>query len=535
MLNQDRTESMNETQTNTFPTYRTTNVSKGSGSGSSDALDMFDVIVVGAGTAGLPCAISAAVGGARVLLIDKADKIGGTLHLSGGHMSAAGARRQHEFGIEGDSAEQHFDDIVRISEHTIKRDDLVRIAVDHAAETIDWLQDQGFEFDPRTPRIVYGHEPYSQPRTYYGVAEGRSTLATLAAVLEPHLATGAITLALDSRVGDLIAELVEPPQSLEGRSNPSVAKVVGVRIESPYGDREILASHVVLATGGFAANDELFAELDGRGAPLVSAAVETSTGDGLIMARALGGAVAGVGDYLPTFGGMPHPDNPSRVQWVDRPLLVAEERAPWEIYVDRYGNRFIAEDDPSVDRKERALTKVEDLTFWMIFDEQCVTNSPNIVVGWTADDMRSRANQRAGVHAADTLPQLAALAGIDADGLAASINAYNESCTTGQDSAFGRTTFPAPIAQSPFYALKNHGITLITFAGLDVDDHFRVRRSDGSIIEGLYGIGELLGSSATMGNSFCSGMLVGPCLTFGRLLGTRLAVETQTPQATTRL
>ncbi len=106
------------------------------------------------------------------------------------------------------------------------------------------------------------------------------------------------------------------------------AKVEGVRIESPCGDREILAPHVVLATGGLAANDELFAELDGRGAPLVSAAVETSTGEGLIMARALGGAVAGVGDYLPTFGGMPHPDNPRRVQWVDRPLLVAAERAP---------------------------------------------------------------------------------------------------------------------------------------------------------------------------------------------------------------
>lgn len=168
----------------------------------------------------------------------------------------------------------------------------------------------------------------------------------------------------------------------------------------------------------------------------------------------------------------------------------------------------------------------------MIFDEQCVTNSPNIVVGWSADDMRSRANQRAGVHAADTLDELAALAGIDGDGLAQSVGAYNESCITGHDSAFGRTAFPTPITQGPFYALKNHGITLITFAGLDVDAQFRVRRCDGSTIDGLYGIGELLGSSATMGNSFCSGMLVGPCITFGRLLGARLAAETQTTTTT---
>jgi succinate dehydrogenase/fumarate reductase flavoprotein subunit len=470
---------------------------------------MFDVIVVGAGTAGLPCAIAAAEHGARVLLLDKADRAGGTLHLSGGHMSAAGARRQREFGIEGDTASAHLDDIIRISENTVKRRDLIDIAVEHGASTVDWLDDHGFEFDPRTPRIVYGHEPYGVARTFYGVDEGRSTLKTLTKILEPYLQSGLVTLATNSSVTELIAD---------------GDKVVGVCIVGVDGQvSEVTAGAVVLATGGFAANPELFAELDGRGAPLVSAAATTSTGDGLIMARNIGGAVAGVGDYLPTFGGMPHPDDPGRVQWVDRPLLVAEERDPWEIYVDRDGVRFIAEDDPSVDRKERALTKVADLTFWTVFDEQAVELSPNIVVGWTSADMRDRANVRAGVHCADSIEELAMLAGIDVDGLASTVNRYNAAVTCGEADELGRIVRPAPIATGPFYAMKNHGITLITFAGLDVDTDFAVRRSDGSVIEGLFAIGELLGSSATMGNSFCSGMLVGPCLTFGRLLGARLA------------
>jgi succinate dehydrogenase/fumarate reductase flavoprotein subunit len=480
----------------------------------------YDVVVVGAGTAGLPCAIAAAEAGALVLIVEKADRIGGTLHLSGGHMSGAGARRQLEAGIEGDTPAAHFDDIARISEHTAKRHDLIELAVTEAAATIDWLDDNGFEFDPRTPRIVYGHEPYGAARTFYGVDEGRSTLATLTKIIEPHIEAGRITIRTSCTVRELIVEdrTVEDraveDRTVEGR------RVVGVEVSGEPG--RVSAGAVVLATGGFGANPELFAELDGRGAPLVSAAAETSTGDGLIMARKIGAQVAGVGDYLPTFGGMPHPDDPGRVQWVDRPLLVAEERDPWEIYVDRHGKRFIAEDDPSVDRKERALTTVDNLTFWMIFDERAVAESANIVVGWSADDMRQRANVRAGIHRADTVRELAELAGIDADGLANTVARYNDAIAAEAADEFDRTVRPAPIIEAPFYAMKNHGITLITFAGLDVDADFSVRSSDGTAISGLYAIGELLGSSATMGNSFCSGMLVGPCLTFGRLLGARL-------------
>ena len=132
----------------------------------------YDVVVVGAGTAGLPCAITAAEGGARVLLVEKDCQIGGTLHISGGHMSAAGTRRQAERGIE-DSPEEHLADIRRISKGTA-REDLIQIQVRHAAETIDWLADLGFDFAPETPRIIYGHEPYNIPRTYYGRDEGLS-------------------------------------------------------------------------------------------------------------------------------------------------------------------------------------------------------------------------------------------------------------------------------------------------------------------------------------------------------------------------
>ena len=76
-----------------------------------------DVLVVGAGTAGIPAAVYAARRGAKVVLLEGQDKIGGTLHVSSGHMSAGGTRLQAERGIS-DSGEAHYDDVMRISRGT---------------------------------------------------------------------------------------------------------------------------------------------------------------------------------------------------------------------------------------------------------------------------------------------------------------------------------------------------------------------------------------------------------------------------------
>ena len=82
--------------------------------------DQWDAIIVGAGTAGLPAAIFAAERSDKVLVLDAAPEIGGTLHLSSGQMSAAGTRLQKEQGIE-DSPALHIEDIMRISKNTADR------------------------------------------------------------------------------------------------------------------------------------------------------------------------------------------------------------------------------------------------------------------------------------------------------------------------------------------------------------------------------------------------------------------------------
>lgn len=466
--------------------------------------ERFDVVVVGAGTAGIPCAVRAADTGARVLLVEKDTRIGGTLHTSGGHLSAAGTRRQAERGVV-DSAAEHLADVRRISGGTA-RDDLVRRAVDLAPETVDWLAGLGFDFAPETPRLVYGHEPYSVPRTYYGRDAGLSILAVLAPLLDEAVARGSVVVHTSTPVTGL-------------RTGPD-GRVTGVRLWRAGREVDVDAPAVVLATGGFAADPAVFAEIEG--VPLVSAAHPTATGDGLLLARELGAAVAGRGSYLPTFGGLPHPTTPTRAVWSDRPLLVAAERPPWEVYVDRDGRRFVAEDEPSVDVKERALVGVADMTFWTVFDDRARRESVPMVVGWTPDDLLARAGQRAGVHSAGDLDALAAAAGIDACGLRATVTGYNRALAAGEPDPFGRRHRPAPIDQPPFFALENHGITLISFAGVDVDADLAVRRADGSVVGGLFAVGEVLGAGATCGNSFCGGMMITPAIALGRWLGARL-------------
>jgi fumarate reductase flavoprotein subunit len=127
---------------------------------------MNQITIIGAGTAGMACAISAAECGANVTVIEKSNVVGGTLHVTAEHLSAGGSIRQSEKGII-DSPQKHYDDVMRISNHTADPT-FVKLATDLAPKTIDWLQSLGFSFEPDTPKFIYGHTPYQTARTYWG-------------------------------------------------------------------------------------------------------------------------------------------------------------------------------------------------------------------------------------------------------------------------------------------------------------------------------------------------------------------------------
>jgi fumarate reductase flavoprotein subunit len=474
----------------------------------------YDLIVVGAGTAGIPAAIFAARRGARVLMLDAAADIGGTLHLSTGQMSAAGTRLQARRGIR-DSADAHFDDVMRISRGTADRA-LVRLAVDEAAATFDWLMDCGFEPLPEHPVLGEAHEPYSQKRYYWGRDGGRSILAALRPQLQPELDAGRVRLELQTPVTALLTE-------------PGGA-VAGVRVRSGDRERAFFGRHVLLATGGYASNAEMFERLSGY-RDYADTAWPQAQGDGIELGVSIGGYVRGRENYLCNFGSILTDDGfPAR--FLARFVVIPQRRMPWEVFVNARGERFIREDEPSVDRRENSLLEQPDLRYWIVFDEAILSEAPPGVGGWTREQIREAFDVHAWFTRADDLRTLASRAGIEPEALQRTIADYNDGVRRGRD-ALGREYLPRPIDRQPFYAIRHQGHSTTSTVGLAVDEQLRVLRASGQPVPNLYAAGELLGAGQTQGRSFVGGMMVTPALAFGRWLGLRLPL-TAPARPTTR-
>jgi fumarate reductase flavoprotein subunit len=479
-----------------------------------DAGEGIDVIVVGLGAAGLGCAILAAEGGARVVAIEKDPDIGGTLHVAGGKMSAAGTRRQRERGIE-DSPDLHFEDVMRLTGGTADPV-IVRLAVDEAPATLDWLDDLGFPFDPECPVVVSSYEPYepySRPRLYWGpgpvtrLGMAQTITDTIGPVFQSHVEAGSILPLMEHELVDLIAE--------SGR-------VVGVRARSAEGERELRGKAVVLTTGGYGSSPELFAELTPGSPRLVAVAYRNSRGDGLVAARRVGARVRNGELFAPSAGVVEDETQPGRAieGWA---RLAPNDRPPREIHVNQRGERFRAEDDPSAGRLERVILEQPGNNLWLVFDEPALAAGEALIRRWDADEIRARAAAGRQLWVADDIAELAARAGIEPSGLVRSVAEWNETVRTGRDDRFGRSAKTFPVQTPPFYAMKTHAAPTSTTGGLDVDGELRVLDQAGDPIPGLYAGGEVIGAGTTMGNAKAGGMVVMPALSMGRVIGRRLA------------
>ena len=476
--------------------------------------EQYDVIVVGAGTAGIPCAAAIAARGGRVLLIEQNEDVGGTLHLSAGQMSAAGTKLQKDRGIE-DNPSRHFSDAMRISKNTADPT-MVNLAVNLAPDVIDWLMVEGFAMHPDCPQIFYGHEAYTVARTYWGVDGGLSILEVLRRVLTRQLRSGKLELRINTSVVGLLQV---------SRYRP----VTGVRVRCANGSEENLtAKNVVLTSGGYAGNARLFPQLT-EGHTMYSAGMPTSNGSGILLGATAGGVVRNGDKFLPTFAGITIDGQHNRVDFYRMPSLTPQLRPPWEIFVNLAGQRFVAEDHPSVDERENRLMEQPEMSFWIVFDENIFKNAPPLLEpggglagsDWTPETVNEAYANHPSFKSADTLGALADACSMHANTFTETVAEYNKAVDTGTDS-FGRKNFPAKITKGPFRAIKAHGTVLKTPAGLTVDANLQVLSRDGKVVPNLYAAGEAIGGGTLSGRSFVGGMSVTPALAFGRYLGSNL-------------
>jgi len=465
----------------------------------------WDLIILGAGTAGMPAAIFAAGCGAKVLVLEATVVTGGTLDRSSGQVAGSGTVWQKERNIL-DSTDAHYADHMRINNWS-SDPALTRLMVDEAPATLNWLAANGFKLVDGDPVFGKGHDPFTIERYQNGPDRGRSILKAMQPLFEAVVASGKVAIKYETIAVELIQD--------------ALGAVIGVVAENSSRTRaEYFGSRVLIATGGCAANPQLFEDL--HGTPLTTmSARPSSQGQGLILAIGAGAVLRGGDKYVPLYGTLLESDSAPSVQdgsFQHDP----KNRKPWEIHVNSRGERFVQEDHLGHEYREHALLKQPGHRLWVIGDDEILRNAPTFLSRWTPDRIQKAFAQGHPMFAqAESLTSLAVRAGVDANGLKRSVSEYNAALSSGAPDPMGRLYRPLPIIKPPYFAVRMTGWTVFSFAGIVADASLRALRSDGSPIKNLFVAGEALGGAATSGNAYTNGAMLTSALGFGRFIGLR--------------
>lgn len=476
---------------------------------------MDDILIIGAGAAGMTSAIRAAQRGKKVTVLEKTDRVGGTLSLTAGHLSGAATQKQLQAGIQ-DTPDNHYNDIIRICRDTM--DPVIsRKAVDLAASAVDWLTELGYPFHDRTPAIIYGHEAYSVARTYFGKEDvhprmqeaGQTILRLLLPLWNEQIQKGNIRLINRCKLKQIRLD------------ENSVAGVVG---EQDGQEITFTAHRYLLTTGGYASSPSFFENHTPGATRLMSAANPASTGEGIKAALDIGAVFQGAEKQMYTLGGIELQPGSGRVNfwgaWAR--MSNGKDRKQREIYVNIRGERFMNEYDWSVDQRERAMLAQPGKKCWILFDQRALYDGDSLVPQWTTEQIVQESFREQAVWQAPSLRELAVKTGLPPEAVEATVNKFNESCALKSDSQWGRTYLDHPLTHPPYFAVLAYAYALISFGGLQVNDQLQVMREGGQPIDNLYAAGEILGAAATSGQAFCGGMLLTPAISFGKWLGDHL-------------
>lgn len=548
-----------------------------------------DFLVVGSGGGGMAAALAAADAGLSVLVVEKGGKFGGSTAISGGGIWIPNNPTLVRAGAADDpeSVLRYLRAITagRVSEARL------RAYVDNGPpltellERSSWLRfywvkgyaDYHPELDGGRPlgrtiealpfdtRKLGANEKYQRPnslkgplglwvtsRDYHDLAMVKRTWAGRRASLRAawrvssnlvrrrHMATGgrALVARLRMALADAGVPLWLRSPMRELIADPT-GRVTGAVLERDGAQVRVHARHgVLLASGGFDHDPQLRAEYLPAGAREdASAGAKENVGDGIRAGLALGAAVDLMDDawWMPS---VRHPAGPVIP-------LVSERCIPPSVIVDGSGRRFTNESAPYVNFVHEQLAG-DHLPAWFVMDAKARARYPFAQVLPGAPF--PKAFYEAGiVHRADTLAALAAAIGVPADTLAATVDRFNDFARAGVDADFGRgdsaydryygdPTLPNPnldvIGKAPFYAIALVTGDLGTKGGLVCDEHSRVLRADGTVIDGLYATGNT--SASVMGNEYAgAGATIGPAMVFGYVAARHAAAAQASTSRTT--
>jgi len=459
----------------------------------------YDVIVVGAGGAGLAAGVVAHDAGARVLLVESEPQVGGSTRLSGGVFYAAGTTVQLAAGVTGDGPAAMYEYYMTLNQWRVEPA-VVRRLCDEAAPALEWLISLGVEF---SPDALYISGVESVPRGHSATGSG----ASIASALEQARRARSIDLALETRVDSLLVER---------------GQVVGVGA----GGQDVRAGAVIISTGGFGQNpdmlDRYYPEATAAGDWTWSISAAGSRGDGIVLGENVEAAVLGYnrGLLLTTPGFYKQ----------------LEVYVPgWLVYVNREGRRFVNE--TAAYAVMAGVVREQGGVAFAIFDEASRAQAePDPVyadafasgvlpLNWVNSVLEDMANTGRIIRA-NTLDEVAVRAGINAKALNATVERYNADVRRGLDSTFFKDMkVLRRIDKPPFYAAEvRPAIVCLTSTGLRIDADCHVLSTSEMVIPGLYAAGETTGG--VLGDRYIGGgNSIANAIVFGRIAGAAAAAE----------
>ncbi len=463
--------------------------------------DKPDVIVVGAGIAGLSASVKAAELGANVLVLEQAARVGGSGNLAGGSIVGTNTKIEAENGLE-DSPELLYADFERLGGEGNFNPETARTFAENCGRAIDWLDEViGVDFGLRTP--TYGsYEPLNVPRVHYAVPEsgvvedssGKGASGFVKALmgkLDEYITAGSACLLLKTEATDIVLD-----------NNV----ITGVVAKSEDGTEvTYTAPSIIIATGGYGHNEDWLKEYNFTN--VATSAPATANGSGYDFARKAGAAFDGM-DFCTAYGGC------IPVTGFDKSLTINTYTFKDAIWVDLNGERFADETTADSKVKSDSWTQVKDNVVFSVFPASAKTEDNSPLLGGDWAKLEELAAEGKYVFKADTVEELAALAGIDAAGLTATVEQYNKDCAAGKDSAFGRTAALTTL-DGPLYAVYTIPYVLITSGGPRINANAQMVREDGSVIEGAYLAGEIIGMGNVCGHTTIGGIGHGNCATWG--------------------
>lgn len=489
------------------------------GDSSYDEVKEADVIIVGAGGAGMAAAMAAADEGAEsIIIVEKLGKTGGSLNFTSGSMSGAETVIQQLDGIE-DTKESYIEDIMSNGDHLGNRE-LIEIFVEEDVEAIQWLWDHGLseytfsEQDGKKSVFAPEHQLYSIQRTYKPKA------------MDPANYKSAVHEILDKEIAgyqnisiDYYTEVIE----LTGNDKGQVLTAIGYNADSHKTVCYNAKKGIIMATGGYSGNPKMMGEYAEHGDKYLVGGADSADGKGIRIMQSVGAAVDQEKlSYIPTF--------PMGLEYSEGKGAIGDVYM-WKaggIYVNQEGKRFINETLEDVVPRETALEEQTGAVQYNIFTDKIIEDlkANNAAFMWNLYYEPEDGIGHKLVHEADSLEELAEIINVPSDALTDTVEAYNKAVESGGTDEFGRDFSGTPTAYSVavnkiegdrYYAVPIKALVVMTLGGVSINNDMQVVDEKGSAIPGLYAAGEVVGG---IWGRFVSGGtgVMGP-VAFGRITG----------------